>query len=288
MYLLFAQHGWADNHHSIAGLARRIAADDAVISAPNLGWWRTWLGMDERIAQVEQDACQKLEQYPNLPVRIIGHSMGGLIWIELLTRYPQWRSRVHSLVVIGSPLGGSDLGRMFDPLRLVPLVARDLGRDRRSLARAIAAEIPTLSIASDLDGGSDGTVPIFCTQVPQARWVCLQGLTHAILNRHPQVGDAILAFWQDPHITPRDTTAAALTKELLYALPLTDCHPRDYARANIFHRFPEGHTLSLWSHPLGILHVYLTDAEGGCLYGGYAGWRDRPTVLKALRNHAKP
>lgn len=153
-FILFAQHGWADIYHDINYLAQALvdqsSKSNIPVYTPDLGWINTWLTITPLIDKVERVAVEAIAQYPDLPLRIVGHSMGGLIWLEVLNRHREWWSKVHSLVLVGSPIGGSDLGRLFDPLCLFPLIARDLGKNRRRIAEVIAAKVPTLSIIGDI------------------------------------------------------------------------------------------------------------------------------------------
>ncbi|NEQ86615.1 MAG: alpha/beta hydrolase, partial [Moorea sp. SIO2I5] len=155
-FLLYAQHGWADTSKAIANLAQSIATSRTAIIAPDLGWFKTWLWIEPLIKQLEHIVLDTIVTYPQTPIRIIGHSMGGLIWLELLSRHQDWWSQVESLVLIGSPIGGADLARIIDPLGIGIGIAKDLGINRRQLAESIGAVIPTLVIAGDSDHGSDG------------------------------------------------------------------------------------------------------------------------------------
>jgi pimeloyl-ACP methyl ester carboxylesterase len=82
--LLFAQHGWADNNQAMLALASQLAAEQTQaqvhIVAPCLNYAMTWLRIAPLIDEVEALAIANLARYPGLPVRIVGHSMGGLIW----------------------------------------------------------------------------------------------------------------------------------------------------------------------------------------------------------------
>jgi hypothetical protein len=98
----------------------------------------------------------------------------------------------------------------------------------------------------------------------------------------------VQAFWHQPTSTPPDPTPLGHLKTALHALPLTDCHPRDFPRARLQCRYPEGHSLSLWLNAAGVLHVYLADAHTTCHYAGYAGWGDRPAVQRALQRLSSP
>ena len=102
-FVLFAQHGWADTHQAIASLSHALVPDTIPVIAPNLGWFCTWVRIEPLIQHVEQTAMEALQHYPDHPWRIIGHSMGGLIWVDVLHRHPDWWSRIHSLCLVGSP-----------------------------------------------------------------------------------------------------------------------------------------------------------------------------------------
>ncbi|MEO0377730.1 MAG: alpha/beta hydrolase, partial [Cyanobacteria bacterium P01_A01_bin.17] len=137
--IIYAQHGWADDHRHMEYLATQLAAPTSKIVAPNLGYWRTWLRIAPLIDRVDAIATQTHAQHPHAPMRIIGHSMGGLIWLEVLHRHPEWWPQVESLVLVGSPVGGADLARMIDPFGWGIGVARDLGKSRRGIGVAIAS-----------------------------------------------------------------------------------------------------------------------------------------------------
>ncbi len=196
-FILYVQHGWADNHHGISRLAQALTTDEELAIAPDLGWLETWIRIEPLIFKVEQIAIANLSDYPHTPMRIIGHSLGGLIWLEVLNRHRSWWSNIHSLVLIGSPVGGSHLAKMIDPWGIGIGIARDLGINRRAIAEAIALSIPTLAIAGDTGGNSDGTVRIDSTQFGHTKFQCLTGIGHAKLKNHPEVGQVIQKFWQD-------------------------------------------------------------------------------------------
>src|SRR4051812_26436293 len=152
--LVFAQHGWADDNRAMQRLGAAMALPGARVIAPNLGYVRTWLRIEPLIEIAERAVQEALAEHPNARLRIIGHSMGGLIWIELLTRHPEWLARTDRLALIGCPVGGAELAGILDPLGLT--IARDLRIDRRARAEAIAAIVPTLTIVGGLLGDHDG------------------------------------------------------------------------------------------------------------------------------------
>lgn len=196
--IIFAQHGWADHNSSMANLGARLAQSCALsmrvreVIAPNLGWWRTWYRLEPLIQTVEIAAqgAIALEE----PWHIIGHSMGGLIWLELLNRYPSWHARVQSLVLIGCPVNGSGLARQLDFWGFG--IARDLGKCRTDLAEAIATRIPTLAIAGQINATGDGTVALTETIFQHGQWRQVSGVGHAALRHAPQTQELILDFWR--------------------------------------------------------------------------------------------
>lgn len=283
-FILFAQHGWADTYRAIANLASALATPYTQIVAPDLGWFKTWLRIEPLIQQVETIATQTIAANPNTPLRIIGHSMGGLIWLELLARHPEWRSRVHSLVLIASPVGGAELGRIFDPLQMGIGIARDLGINRRPIAETIAKEIPTLVIAGDSDGGSDCTIAVETTQFSHAHFICLTGMSHAVLKNHPSLVPLIRDFWANPAIAkiPELDLTALVIQRLQSVTGMTAAHRRDFCRSKPLLTFDNGMTLRLWKNPVRVEHVFLASYDGQCLYGGFVGWQHANALHKAI------
>lgn len=282
-FILFLQHGWADTSQDISYLARSLASSNTIIYAPDLGWIDTWLTIASLIDKVEKVAAEAIAKYPDLPWRIIGHSMGGLIWLEVLSRHPEWLHQVHSLVLVGSPVGGSDLGRLFDPWGWFPLIARDLGTNRRSMAEAIAAQVPTLSIVGDIGNNTDGTVPVGCSQFAYANFVKLNNLRHATLKNHPQVATTIQSFWQNPQIALLQTDTASQLIAKLRSLDLTEIDNQNFKYAQVCKDYPDSVKLWTWKNPLQVTHVFVSLGQK-CIYSAYASWKDQPKVAIALAN----
>jgi pimeloyl-ACP methyl ester carboxylesterase len=153
-FLLHIQHGLSDSGAAFRDLARQLPVTGALITILDMDLVQTWLRIEPLIERAERRAADLLDAYPHSPMRIIGHSMGGLIWLEILHRNRAWWSRTESVVLFGSPVGGADLARIADPLGCGVGIARDLGISRRPMAEAIAAAVPMLVIAGDLDGGT--------------------------------------------------------------------------------------------------------------------------------------
>ncbi|MEM7062777.1 MAG: alpha/beta fold hydrolase, partial [Cyanobacteria bacterium P01_B01_bin.77] len=256
-----------------------------VVMAPKLGLIKPWGGLAPFVADVEGVAIATRQRYPDRPWRIVGHSMGGLIWLELLQRHPDWWPQVVSVSLVSSPVGGADLGRIFDPYRWGIGIARDLGTDRRPIAEQLAQHIPIQTIASDYDGGSDGTVPIQCSQFRHARYTQLSGIRHDNTKDHPAVITAIQDFWAAP--TARANILEDPVEDIivvaLQAIPgMTDAHRRDFYRALPWAKLGNGFTLRTWRHPLGIHHVFLADSQNRCRFAGFVGWPDTRGLYDGL------
>ncbi|WP_431661892.1 alpha/beta hydrolase [Pantanalinema rosaneae] len=293
--VLYAQHGWADDRSKVAALATSVAEPGTLVIAPSLGYIKTWLRIEPLIQAVEQLVIETDRQHPNVPIRVVGHSMGGLIWLEVLNRHPDWWSRIESIVLVASPVGGADLARALDPFNWGIGIARDLGMNRHRLAEAIAAKIPMLVIAGDIDGGSDGTITVESTKVFGAEFVRLPGLPHAILANHAAVAVAIRQFWQIVPDRPPVRQAVDLSQTIirrLQSIPgMTDAHYRDFPRAKVYLTFDNGMTLRTWTNPMGVEHVFVACPEGSCLYSGFVGWlhtQDLRQSLQALRSEYQP
>ena len=281
-FILFAQHGWADTAKGIGYLARSLAKSNTIIYVPDLGWINTWLEIAPLIAKVEKIAADAIAKYPNLPLRIVAHSMGGLIWLEVLNRHPEWLPKVHSFALAASPVGGSDLGRLFDPFGRFSLMARDLGTNRRAIAEAIASKIPTISIFSDIGNNTDGTVPVGCSQFAYANFVRLDGLYHDTLKNHPQVAAAVKQFWESPAIAPIQTDTASQLISKLRSLDLTEISNQNFDKAKIFQTYPDDLKLWTWTNSLQITHVFVSICDR-CIYSAYAGWQNK-NKLAALKS----
>lgn len=285
-FILYAQHGWADTGQAIASLAHRLATPKTLVIAPSLGFINTWLQIEPLISAVEQIAIETNLRYPDAPMRIIGHSMGGLIWLEVLNRHPEWWNRVESLVLVASPVGGADLARMLDPLSWGVGIARDLGKNRREIAEAIALAIPTLIIAGDFDNGSDGTIPIGSTKFRNAQFILLPGLSHAVMRHHPDVATVIQDFWASEKILT-DISDPELTDILIERLQLvsgiTDIHHRDFTKAQVCFTLENGISICTWKNLLGIDHVFVNSPEGKCLYSGFVGWLHSEHLQQTLQ-----
>lgn len=272
-FLLFAQHGWADNGNSISRLARAVAEEETIITVPSLGYITTFISIKPLVKKLERIVREIINKYPHTPIKIIGHSMGGLMWLEVLNRNPQWWDKVHSLVLLGSPVGGSNVARIIDPLSIGIGTAKCLGKNRRNIAEKIARQIPTLSVASDIQNGTDGLVTVENTKFDYANCLLVSGISHQAMRYHPQMIPIVKDFWANPQLgSPPKTDCANKIIQELRSLPgMTDADYSYFDRSAMVAHFTDGTTICIWKNPLGIHHIYVAKPERQCVYAGYVG-----------------
>jgi pimeloyl-ACP methyl ester carboxylesterase len=105
--LLFCQYGWSDTHHAMERLGHAVAPPSYQVVVPELGYVATWLGMNKLSDAVDREAAEWLQRCPDAKVRVIGHSMGALIWLQVLERHADWWPRFDRLVFLGAPIAGA-------------------------------------------------------------------------------------------------------------------------------------------------------------------------------------
>lgn len=282
--ILFAQHGWADTHSRIAHLAARVAPPDALLVAPDLGVVRTWLRIEPLIADIERVATETLAVYPDRPVQVIGHSMGGLIWIETLARHPDWWPRVTALVLLGVPVDGSHYGRMVDPLGLGIGIARDLSISRVAQAETLAAAIPTLSIAGVIACMGDGAVAHDATIFQGSLNAMVHNVDHPGLLSDPGVEALTRNFLA--HREPEPLPVDEVIRSLRAVSGMTSGERDKYCAANPTLLFEDGHQLLTIDSRLARTHVFIVDRGHYCRYAGYVGRLHRGALWKAIHSLA--
>lgn len=292
-YLLFAQHGWADTGNNIGRLVKAAVNaqtnnTQTKVIVPSLGLINTLIRLEPLVNRLEKIATEAIAAHPHSSIKIVGHSMGGLMWLEVLDRNPQWWNQVHSFILLGSPVGGSNVARMVDPLNLGIGTARDLGKNRRAIAEKIAQHIPTLSVASDVGMGTDGLVTVENTKFDYANWLLVSDIAHSAMKYHNDMMPIMQDFWTNPQLgSPPDSTLANQLIQRLRRVPaMTDTDYRDFGRSRIVARFPNNLTLHTWKNPLGVNHVYLgqqQENQSRCLYAGYVGLLHTQNLRRVIK-----
>ena len=278
--ILFAQHGWADTNRKLLAFGHAVAPPRHLVVAPSLGYLRSWRSLEPLVDRVEGAAEAALAGMDGLPIRVVGHSMGGLIWLAVLDRRPEWRERTAALVLIASPVGGAELGAAFASVSFT--IARDLSVDRRSAAERVTEAIPTLAVAGDLAMGADGTISVASARLPGARLVCLPRASHAGLLGSRLARGLARAFLLDPR--PPATDAAALIGRLRTVPGMGDGRPHDVIWATVALLFRDGYSVRHWTLPFGGAEVFVVDNEGCCQWAGVVHWQQELALREALRS----
>jgi pimeloyl-ACP methyl ester carboxylesterase len=276
--LLVAQHGWADNNRAMQRFGEALGLSGTRVIAPSLGYVRTWLRIEPLIEIAERAVEQALHEHPDARIRVVGHSMGGLIWIELLSRRPEWLVRTDRLALIGCPVGGSELATLLDPLGLT--IGRDLRVDRRARAEAVAAIVPTLTIVGELLGRHDGTVSHESARVPNARFVLVPSANHAGLRHSPWVTRMVRAFFEQP--SPPETDLAELVARIAAVPGIRPADPRLRRLARIQVMQADGTTIRLLGTIPGLELVFVANGEGHGVYAGAVPASSRSALRHAL------
>ena len=270
--LLFAQHGWADTGNNIGRLVRSAVDRQTKVIVPSLGLIKTFIRLEPLVKRLEAIAAKEISQYPDLPIKIVGHSMGGLMWLEVLERNPQWWHRVQSFILLGSPVGGSNIARIVDPLGWGIGTAADLGKNRRHLAEKIAQQIPTLSVASDTGMGTDGLVTVENTKFDHSNWILISDISHNAMRYDRRIIPILQNFWANPRLglPPLANLENQLIQRLRRLPGMTDGDYRDFMRSPVVASLLEDITLHHDTNSWGIERIYLARQQQ-CLYAGYVG-----------------
>jgi hypothetical protein len=270
-YILFVQHGWTDTHQDILQLVKTLKTAKNQIVALNFGWLKTWIESEDILELIEQKVVEVLDSYPDIPWRIIGYSLGGLLWLDFLDKHPELWSKINSIVLIGCPVNGLESFGILNPLETE--IAKYLLKSRQAVTEKIAQSIPTLSIAGDLGNNSDGTIRIETTQVVFGKFTCLPNLSHAKLKTSPQVVEVIQKFWDflPIQVIPKKDFTIILIERLKAVPGMTYTQNRDIERSQVYLLFQDGQSIRIWQNSLNILYVFLANRNRECLYSGCVG-----------------
>ncbi len=288
-FLLYAQHGWMDDLHASTSLAYALATPHTHIITPSLGLVHMLTSLEPLVQHVERVAYDAITRYPDVPMRVIGHSAGGIIWVEVLNRHPEWWTRIHSLVMIGSAVGGALYAQLLHGIGLKVGIAHDFNKNRRAMAEAVAQNIPTLAIVGDSDNGFDRMITVECTKLAYATWLCLPGLTHKDTRNHPRVADAIRDFWSNPSIAkpPEPDMTTHLIRTLRSVPGMSDSHRRHLHQSKVYVTFTNGVAIRTHTDMVGFEHVFITNQTQQCIYSGFVCGMYAPLLHMTLERIKK-
>ncbi|MEB3225463.1 MAG: alpha/beta hydrolase [Synechococcus sp.] len=264
-------------------LAQRVACENTQIVVPNLNFLTTFLSLDPLLEKVEISAAETLEKFPDFPFRVIGFSLGGVLWVEVLSRNPAWLDRLEALVLLGSPIRGASLARTVDPFGWGMGIAQELGRNRQYLAEKITQKIPTLVIAGSLNNGGDGVIPVESTKLNYTHFYRRDNVRHQDLGIDLIVSEKIKDFFQNPRVTlAENSRLTRLIEHFQNVEGMTPADERDFPKSTIQYTFTDGITLREWVNPVGVRHIFIADAEGHCQFSGFTGWVHDKALRRAI------
>jgi hypothetical protein len=83
-----------------------------------------------------------------------------------------------------------------------------------------------------------------------------------------------LEGWNSPAmIANQISPLAEKAVDLLHQVPgMTQAHSRDFKRATPVFNLRDGSVLKTWKNPAGVDHVFIANAHGMMVFGGFVGW----------------
>jgi alpha-beta hydrolase superfamily lysophospholipase len=145
-YIVLLAHGYGEHAGRYTHVAERLVDAGAVVYAPDhLGHGKSEgervlvVDADDYVADLHAVAELARSEHPNLPVALIGHSMGGLIATRYAQTYPD---ELSALVLSGPVIGGNPGFQMLmemEPIPEIPIDPETLSRDP-SVGEAYAAD----------------------------------------------------------------------------------------------------------------------------------------------------
>lgn len=201
-------HGlWMTGHESVV-LRRRLA--QLGFEVHQFSYRSVHADMAENARQLHEFA----EGIDGDQLHFVGHSLGGIVILQLLAEYP--RQRAGRVVLLGSPLQGSEVAQR---LATWPFGERILGK---SIAEAVLArperewdgsrELGIIAgnkavgmgrIVKSLKGPNDGTVMVAETKLPGANAHRVLPVAHTTLLFSSAVADHTAHFLREGRFPPK-------------------------------------------------------------------------------------
>ncbi len=202
-HIFLILHGLGRHRNSMAKLTRTLR--DHGHSAYSLNYPSSFRPVESHGDDMEH-LLNGLEGIAS--VSFIGHSLGGLVARELLSRKDGWRRKIQArqLIMLGTPNNGARIADMMSGLKLFHTIAGPSGQDIRPgrLQDLPAPDIPTLVIAGGrgtkagfnplLGEDNDGIVTVSETRIDSAHEFKLVNVIHTTIMDHEDTLQAILDF----------------------------------------------------------------------------------------------
>ena len=235
-YVALIAHGYGEHAVRYAHVADHLVRHGASVYAPDhLGHGRSEgeralvERVDDMVGDLDAVARKARDDHPDLPVVLIGHSMGGIVATRFAQLHPH---RLAALVLSGPAIGGSGAIAALltvDPIPDLPIDPSMLSRDpevgrayaedalvwhgpfRRATLEAMVSAVGAIADGPSLDrlpilwlhGEDDALVPLADTRPAVERLggerlecIIYQGARHEVLNEtnRAEVLAAVTAF----------------------------------------------------------------------------------------------
>jgi pimeloyl-ACP methyl ester carboxylesterase len=184
-----------------SGLLRNRLRDEYGFDTRQYSYHTVQVGLEDNISQLHAF----LDSVPGDTVHIVGHSLGGLLALHTLTRFPDHRRG--RVVCLGSPLRGSSAARAMAGLPfgedILGATIRDAvlsgGMTEYHGSREVGVIAGTLSvglgvIVDNLPSPNDGTVAVEETRLPGIRDHLQLAVSHTGLLVSPLVASQTAYF----------------------------------------------------------------------------------------------
>jgi pimeloyl-ACP methyl ester carboxylesterase len=158
-----------------------LAIGAEILTLPGLGMGHTRRSADAVAELLPQDDF----------VELVGHSQGGMVALDLTTR---WGSTVWKCVTLGAPLGGTTWSPAWAPFA----AARCMTRRSRYMAEVIDRD-PFCRYLHCVAGSRDRlVVPTRAAHLSGARNYTLERLSHTELATHPDAISLVTSILDRP------------------------------------------------------------------------------------------
>jgi pimeloyl-ACP methyl ester carboxylesterase len=201
--LILLVHGLGRTPLSLLRLAAALRSTGH--STRFFAYWPTFEPLDRIVRRLTRQLDSLARG--NKPIGLLGHSLGGLLLRLALDRVPE--ARVHRLVMLGTPNGGSRMARLASRWLPFRLLTRECGRflaTPEEFDRLPPLRVPTTIIAGTSgprgrfspfgNEVNDGLVSVAEAALENAELIQLPAL-HTFMMDSPDVRERVLAAFRE-------------------------------------------------------------------------------------------